>query len=164
MPEKPPTKGADSRFLALPDERPPKLEVPAQFSFANLRRSPGLVWLAGHGPNLRKQPPDFDYLGKIGVDLTEQQGYEAARLVGLNLLVSLRSGIGSLDGVASVLQLVVMVNSAPSFAGQSTVANGCSDLMVEVFQQDGKPARMAFGVAELPFNMAVEASMVLAIK
>jgi enamine deaminase RidA (YjgF/YER057c/UK114 family) len=154
-------RGADERFQALPDEKPPLMQIPTRLSFVRARRSTGLVWLAGHGPNLRKKPPDFDFTGKVGRDLTREQGYAAARLVGLNLLVSLRAELGSLNYVESVLQVIGAVNSADNFYAQSDVLNGCTDLMVEVFQDAGRPARMAFGVQVLPYNMAVEASMVV---
>jgi enamine deaminase RidA (YjgF/YER057c/UK114 family) len=164
MPNKSVSTGADERFLALPDEKPPLMQVPAELSFVTVRRSPGLIWLAGHGPNLKKQPPKFDYTGKVGRDLTKEQGYKAARLVGLNLLVSLRVALGSLDYIDTVLQVIGAVNSAEGFDQQSYVVNGCTDLMVEVFKDAGRPARMALGVHMLPFNMAVEASMVVAAR
>jgi len=155
--------GADARFQRLPDEKPPLMRVPVGLSFVAVRRSPGLVWLAGHGPNLRKRPPEFDFTGKVGRDLTKEEGYAAARLVGLNLLVSLRAELGTLDNVEAVLQLIGAVNSAEDFDQQSFVLNGCTDLMVEVFQDAGRPARMAFG-AHAPFDMAVEASMIVAVR
>jgi enamine deaminase RidA (YjgF/YER057c/UK114 family) len=163
MSEKSTSTGADERFLALPDEKPPVMQVPAGLSFVNLRRSAGLVWLAGHGPNLAKRPPEFDYVGKVGRDLSPIEGKAAARLVGLNLLVSLRAVLGSLDYVDTVLQVVGAINSAEDFDQQSIVLNGCTDLMVQVFQDSGRPARMAFGAYVLPFNMAVEASMVVSL-
>jgi enamine deaminase RidA (YjgF/YER057c/UK114 family) len=156
--------GADERFQKLPYEKPPLMEVPAGYSFATVRRSQGLIWLAGHGPNLTKRPPEFDWIGKVGRDLTKEQGKEAARLVGLNLLVSLRAALGSLDYVDTILQVIAAVNSAEDFDEQSFVVNGCTDLMVEVFQDAGRPTRMALGTNVLPFNMAVEASMVVATR
>ncbi len=153
--------GADQRFLALSDEKPPLMRIPPELSFVRARQSAGLIWLAGHGPNLKKQPPRFDFEGKVGRDLTEDEGRAAARLVGLNLLVSLRAELGSLDLVESILQVVGAINSAEDFIYQSRVLNGCTDLMVEVFGEAGRPARMAFGVRALPFNMAIEASMVV---
>lgn len=155
---------ADARFLALADARPPPLVIPPRFSFAVVQRSPGLVWLSGHGPSLKKTPPEFDYVGKVGAELSPEDGYVAARLVGLNLLVSLRTAVDSLDAVSAVTQLIVAVNSAPGFTGQAVVANGCSDLLAEVLGASARPARMAFGAAELPFGMAVEASMVAALR
>jgi enamine deaminase RidA (YjgF/YER057c/UK114 family) len=163
MSDKSTSTGAEARFQALPDEKPPLMQVPAGLSFVRARRSAGLIWLAGHGPLLKKRPPEFDFVGRIGRDLTKDQGHDAARLVGLNLLVSLRAELGSLDHVESILQVVGAVNSAEDFKWQSEVLNGCTDLMVEVFQDAGRPARMAFGVNMLPYNMAIEASMVVSI-
>lgn len=150
---------ADERFLALGEEIPELMLPPSDLSFVQVRLMGNLVWLAGHGPNRAKKPPEFDFVGKVGSDLTKEEGQAAARLVGLNLLVSLRNAIGSLDRVKQVLQVVGAINSAPDFTAQSFVLNGCSDLMVAIFADGGKPTRMAFGAFELPFNMAVEASM-----
>lgn len=150
---------ADENFLALGKEIPELMPPPPNFSFVQVRMTRNLVWLAGHGPNRVKKPPEFDYVGKVGTDLTQEEGQAVARLVGLNLLVSLRNAIGSLDRVRQILQVVGAVNTAPGFTAQSYVLNGCSDLLVEVFGEGGKPARMVFGAAELPFNMAVEAGM-----
>ena len=155
---------ADERFLALGDEIPPKIEVPEGLSFVTFRRSGRLVWLAGHGPNRVRRPPDFDFVGKVGRDLSQEQGYDAARLVGLNLLVTLRSEIDSLDAVGQIIHVVGAVNSAPGFYAQSYVLNGCTDLFTELFGDAGRPARMAFSAAELPFDMAIEASMVVELK
>jgi enamine deaminase RidA (YjgF/YER057c/UK114 family) len=165
MSNKSTSTGADARFLALPYEKPPLMQVPAGLSFVRARRSPGLIWLAGHAPLLKKRPPEFDFMGKVGSpDLPLDEGIKAARLVGLNLLVSLRAELGSLDYVDTVLQVVGAVNSAENFYQQSEVLNGCTHLLVDVFQDAGKPARMAFGAYELPFNMTVEASMVVSVR
>lgn len=155
---------ADRNFLALGDEIPPLMPPPPGLSFVQVRLAGNLIWLAGHGPNRVKKPPEFDYVGKIGRDLTKEQGQAAARLVGLNLLVSLRNAIGTLDRVKQVLHVMGAINSAPGFTAQSFVLNGCSDLLVSVFEQHGKPTRMAIGAAELPYNMAVEASMTVELK
>ena len=130
---------------------------PADLSFVQVRLAGNLVWLAGHGPNRTRKPPEFDYVGKVGTDLSKEDSYAAARLVGLNLLVSLRNSLGTLDKVKQVLQVVGAVNSSPGFIAQSYVLNGCSDLFLQIFGESGKPARMTFGAAELPFGMAVEA-------
>jgi enamine deaminase RidA (YjgF/YER057c/UK114 family) len=150
-------------FIALGDEVPDLMPTPAGFSFVQARASGNMVWLAGHGPNRVKKPPEFDYVGKIGADLSKEHGYTAARLVGLNLLVSLRRAIETLDRVKQVLQVNGAVNSAPGFTNQSFVLNGCTDLLVAIFGEAGKPARMTFGAYELPFNMAVEASMIVEV-
>jgi enamine deaminase RidA (YjgF/YER057c/UK114 family) len=154
----------NKQFKEKKKKKPPLMQVPAGLSFVTVRRSAGLIWLAGHGPSLHKRPPEFDYVGKVGRELTKEQGYAAARLVGLNLLVSLRAALGLLDHVETVLQVIGAVNSAEDFDQQSFVLNGCTDLLVEVFQDAGRPTRMAFGPYMLPFNMAVEASMVIAVR
>jgi enamine deaminase RidA (YjgF/YER057c/UK114 family) len=154
----------DARFLSLGAEIPPPIQVPGTFSFVLVRVEANTAYLAGHGPNRLKQPPEFDYVGKVGSDLTTADAYAAARLCGLNLLVSLRDAVGTLDRVTQVLQLFGAVNSAPGFVDQSTVLNGCSDLLVQIFGGAGKPARMSVGVNELPFGMAVEASMIVGLR
>ena len=151
---------ADDRFLALGIEIPPRFPVPPQFSFVAVRIVGDLAWLSGHGPNRKASPPAFDYVGKVGADLTIDQGHQAARLAGLNLLVSLRHAIGSLNAVESIARCDCIVASAPGFNGQSAVANACTDLLRDVFGETGLGARMAIGVAELPFNMAVEIALV----
>lgn len=103
--------------------------------------------LAGHGPNRAKKPPEFDSVGKVGRDMTKEEGQAAARSVGLNRLVSLRNVIGTLDRAKQILQVVGAVNSVPGFTAQSFVLNRCSDLMVAIFGDGGKPVRMAFGAA-----------------
>jgi len=90
-------------------------------------------------------------------------GREAARLVGLQLLAIMRSELGSLDAVERVVKLLGMVNCAPGFNDTPTVINGCSDLLVEVFGDAGRHARSAVGMAELPFDIAVEIELVAEI-
>lgn len=154
---------ADQKFQALSTEIPPPLIIPGDLSFCLVRVSGNIAYLSGHGPNRSKRPPEFDYAGKVGGKLSIGDGYAAARLVGLNLLVSLRNAIGSLDHVTQVLHVVGAINSERGFTGQSFVLNGCSDLFVSIFGDRGKPTRMAFGAYELPFGMAVEASMIVEI-
>jgi len=153
------------RFEALGEELPPPTVIPPQFSFRAARRHGNLLFLSGHGPNGKKMPPEFDYQGKVGAELTAQEGYAAARLVGLSLLRSVQRELGSLDRVAEIMEVLGAVNSAPGFTGQSAVLNGCTDLFVQIFGEEvGKPARMAFGAAELPFNMAAEIRMTVAVR
>lgn len=151
----------DQIFSALGDGIPPLTEVPAGLSFTQIRLTGTTAWLAGHGPNRIKKPPEFDFVGKVGQELTKEEGYAAARLVGLNLLVTLRHALGTLDRVTQVIQVIGAINCVPGFTGQSFVLNGCSDLLQAIFGENGRPARMAFGAAELPFGMAIEASMVV---
>lgn len=112
---------------------------------------------AGPGPSTPK--------GKVGKDLSLEQGYHAARAAGLNLLATARATLGSLDKVKKIVKVLGMVNSAPGFAEQPKVINGFSDLMVEVFGEAiGKHARSAVGVAELPFNIPVEIEAIFEVE
>ena len=118
-----------------------------------------LLFLAGHGPTAGTSP------GKVGKDLTIDQGYQAARATGLNLLATVRATLGSLDKVKRVVKVLGMVNSAAGFADQPRVMNGFSDLMVQVFGEAiGKHARSAVGMAELPNNIPVEIEMILEVE
>ena len=118
-----------------------------------------LLFLSGSGPD--QSTPR----GKVGKDLTLEQGYQAARATGLNLLATARATLGSLDRVKRVVMVLGMVNSAPGFTDQPKVINGFSDLMVEVFGEAiGKHARSAVGMAELPFNIPVEIEMILEVE
>ena len=118
-----------------------------------------LLFLSGSGPE-----PSVPR-GKLGKDLTLEQGYQAARSVGLNLLANARANLGSLDKVKRVVKVLGMVNSAPGFTDQPKVINGFSDLMIEVFGEAiGKHARSAVGMAELPFGIPVEIEMILEVE
>jgi enamine deaminase RidA (YjgF/YER057c/UK114 family) len=100
-------------------------------------------------------------LGKVGAALDESAAYDAARLVGLNLLATVRQNLGSLDEVTKVVKLLGMVNVAPGFNAVPAVIDGCSDLLIDVFGRDiGAHARSAVGMAELPFDIAVEIEMI----
>jgi len=99
------------------------------------------------------------YQGKVGSDLTEQKGSEAAKLCALNCLSAIRSIIGNLDKIKRVVKLTVFVNSANGFTAQPKVANGASEFIGEVFGEVGKHVRSAVGVSELPLNSAVEIEM-----
>jgi enamine deaminase RidA (YjgF/YER057c/UK114 family) len=118
-----------------------------------------LLFLSGAGPG-----PN-DPRGKVGKELTLDQGYQAARATGLNLLAATRAALGSLDKVKRIVKVLGMVNSAPGFTDQPKVINGFSDLMVEVFGETiGKHARSAVGMSELPFNIPVEIEMILEVE
>lgn len=120
-----------------------------------------LVFLAGKGP----KKADGTYItGQVGVDLTIEEGYAAARLTGLQLLAALKAEIGELDRVRRVVKVMGMVNAPPGFGDQPEVINGFSDLIVEVFGEKGKHARAAVGMASLPRNIAVEIEMIVEIE
>ena len=95
-------------------------------------------------------------MGKVGQDLTVEQGYEAAQFVGLNLLATLKNNLGDLDRVKRVVKLFGLVNCVDGFGQQPAVVNGCSDLMVKVFGVNGQHTRSAVGANALPLNVAVE--------
>jgi enamine deaminase RidA (YjgF/YER057c/UK114 family) len=124
-------------------------------------RAGSLVFLSGHGP-LREDGAFVT--GRVGVDLTLEQGYDAARRTVLQLLASLKAEIGDLDRVQRVVKLLGLVNCAPDFLDQPGVVNGASDLLVQVFGERGKHARSAVGVNVLPFNTPVEIEMIVEIE
>jgi enamine deaminase RidA (YjgF/YER057c/UK114 family) len=123
-------------------------------------RTGNLVFLSGHGPTRDGKPA---YVGKVGADLDVDTGYQAARLVMLNCLASLREEIGDLDRVTRVVKLLGMVNSAPDFGRQPEVINGASDLLVELFGERGRHARSAVGMASLPRGIAVEIELIVEV-
>jgi enamine deaminase RidA (YjgF/YER057c/UK114 family) len=113
--------------------------------------SGGLVHVGGHGPI----DGDIVITGKVGSDLTLEQGRDAARLTGLSILATLDAEIG-LDRIARFVKVFGMVNVAPGFDRTPAVIDGCSDLLIEVFGDAGRHTRSAVGMAELPFGIAVE--------
>jgi enamine deaminase RidA (YjgF/YER057c/UK114 family) len=124
-------------------------------------RTGNLVFTSGHGPS----KPDGTFVtGKLGGELTVEDGYEAARLTAIALLASLKQEIGDLSRVRRVVKVTGMVNSAPDFTDQSQVINGCSDLLVEVFGDRGRHARAAVGMASLPMGFAVEIEMIVEVE
>lgn len=120
-----------------------------------------LVYLSGHGPD---KPEGGQVIGKLGSDLTIEQGQEAARLVGISLLSSLKKEIGNLSKVKRIVKVLGMVNAVPTFSNHSQVINGFSDLMVQVFGENGKHARSAVGMSSLPANIPVEIEMIVELK
>lgn len=117
-----------------------------------------LVFLAGNGPT---RADGSSITGKVGADLTVEEGYEAAKVTALSLLATLRQAIGSLDKVKRIVKVNGYVNCGPDFTQQPRVINGCSDLPVAVFGEKGKHARAAMGMVALPNNIAVEIEMIV---
>ncbi len=148
----------ESRLIALGLTLPPATQPPAgvRLPFAFVRVVGRRALISGHGP----QNPDGSFarpLGKVGRELTVEQGYHAARLTALSILGSLQRAIGDLDRVRAWSRVLGMVNSAPGFALQPSVVNGFSDLILELYGPErGMHARSAVGMAELPFNIPVE--------
>ena len=121
----------------------------------------GLLFVSGHGPF---RAGDFVFKGKLGRDLDVETGQQAARLVALNMLSTIKATIGELDRVKRVVKLLILVNSMPDFTEQHRVANGASELLIDVFGQERGPhARSAIGVPTLPFGIAVEIEGVFAL-
>ena len=148
----------EERLRALGLSLPPPMQLPPgvvfPFEFVRIIGRRGLI--AGHGP----QNPDGSLalpLGKVGREVSLEQGYTAARLTALSILGSLARALGDLDRIAAWGRVFGMVNSAPGFNRQPMVINGFSDLILEVFgAETGAHARSAVGLAELPFDIPVE--------
>ena len=121
-------------------------------------RTGNLLYLSGAGPG-----PDIPR-GKLGKDLTVEQGYEAVRSVALAQLAKLKDALGDLDKVKRVVKLLSMVNADPDFTHPPDVANGCSDLLVELFGDKGRHARSAVGMNALPGNIPVEIEMIVEVE
>ena len=133
---------------------------PPMANYVPAVRTGNLVFLSGHGPF-----QDGKLIrGKLGADLDVEAGREAARAVMVQLLASLRAELGSLDAVARVVKLLCMVNCTPEFGEHPAVANGASDLLVEVFGDAGRHARSAVGMQSLPAGMAVEIEMIVEVE
>lgn len=119
-----------------------------------------LVFLAGHVP---RRDDGSVVAGKLGSDLSVEQGYDGARLAALGCLASLQGAVGDLDRVKRIVKLLCMVNATPDFGDHPKVANGASDLLVEVFGDGGRHARAAVGMGSLPINACVEVEMVVEV-
>ena len=154
--------------MSTPEQRLEQLgiELPeppaAVANFVNVVRAGDLLFTAGHGP---VRDGEFPYTGKLGAGVDVETGRRAAELTILNVLATVRSEVGELARVARVVKLLVMVNSAPDFLQQPLVANGASDLIVEVFGEEiGAHARSAVGMVALPFDISVEIEAIFALR
>lgn len=148
----------EERLKALGLVLPPPLRAPGgeafRFQFVRVVGSRALI--AGHGPQ-NADGSIAEPRGKVGRDVTPEQGYVAARLTALAILGSLQRELGDLDRIAAWTRLFGMVNSAPGFNRQPSVIDGCSDLVLELFGPlVGAHSRSAVGMAELPFDIPVE--------
>jgi enamine deaminase RidA (YjgF/YER057c/UK114 family) len=124
-------------------------------------RAGDLLFLSGTGPF---KDGRIAFTGKLGRDLTVEQGYEAARLTLLNALAMARQELGTLDRVVRVVRVTGHVASAEGFTQQPAVINGASDLLVQIFGEAGRHARLALGAAELPLNMCLELELILQVR
>jgi enamine deaminase RidA (YjgF/YER057c/UK114 family) len=148
---------AEARLKELSITLPPV--PPPVANYVDAVRVGNLLFLSGNTAGA-----DWKYKGKVGKDLTVQEGYDTARQVGVIMLAKVRAALGNLNRVKRVVKVLGMVNSAEDFGDQPKVINGFSDLMVEVFGEAiGKHARSAVGMAGLQFNNAVEVEMIVEV-
>ncbi len=148
--------GAEKRISELGIELP----APAQplGSYVRWVRTGNLLFISGTGPGEDSQR------GKLGRTMTVEEGYAAAREVGLQILATARAALGDLDQVARVVKVLGMVNCTPDFADQPKVINGCSDLFVEVFGDAGRHTRSAVGFVALPGQIPVEIECTMEVR
>jgi len=124
-------------------------------------RAGNLIFLAGHAP----VKADGSYVtGKVGRDLTVEQGYEAAKLTAISLLSTLKAEVGDLNKVKRIVKVLGMVNCHSDFGDHPKVINGCSDLFVAVFGDKGKHARSSVGMNSLPMNTSVEIEIIVEVE
>lgn len=119
-----------------------------------------LVYAGGHGPI----NGDHIVRGKVGRDLSLEEGRQAARMTALSILATLRAELGDLDRIARIVKVFGMVNVAPGFNQTPAVIDGCSDLLVDIFGDAGRHTRSAVGLAELPFDIAVEIELIARLR
>jgi enamine deaminase RidA (YjgF/YER057c/UK114 family) len=135
--------------------------TPPMANYVKAVRTGNLLYLAGHGPT---RADNTNITGKVGKDLTLEQGVQAARQTGIALLSTLKAEVGDLNKVKRIVKVLGMVNCTETFTDQPKVINGFSDLMVAVFGEKGKHARSAVGMYALPSNIAVEIEMIVEVE
>jgi len=133
---------------------------PAAGNYVPAVKVGNLVFCSGQGPY---KDGGFAYIGKVGDNLSLEDGYKAARIAALNCLAEICTVIGSINRIARVVQVRGFVNSAPGFTDQPKVVNGASDLLVEILGEAGRHARAALGTSSLPMNIPVEIEMVVEV-
>jgi len=133
----------------------PPVATPAA-AYVPFVQTGNLVFLSGHIARREGKP----WAGQLGKDMTTAEGQSAARSIGVELLGTLHAAIGDLNRVQRIVKLTILVNSTPTFIEHHLVANGCSELLGQVFGDKGKHARAAFGVAQIPMGACVEIEMV----
>ncbi len=144
-----PEKRLEELGIELPEFSKPSA------NYVKWRKVGNLLFLAGDGSDMK---------GKLGKDLTIEEGYQAARMTGVDILATLKAACGDLSKIKQFVKVKGMVNSAPDFYDQPKVINGFSDLMVEVFGEKGKHARAAVGMVSLPSNIAVEIEVIVELE
>jgi enamine deaminase RidA (YjgF/YER057c/UK114 family) len=151
--------GVEARLKELGIELP---EVPGSLAnYVGAVRTGNLIYLSGRLPMREGQ---VAFKGKLGRDVSAEDGYQAARLAALNVVATLKAEVGDLDRVKRVVKLLGLVSSDPDFTDQAAVLNGASDLLVEIFGDKGRHARSAVGVAALPMNACVEIELIAEVE
>ncbi len=140
--------------FTVPTPKPLAAYVPAV-------RTGNLIYTAGQGPNVDGVPK---FIGKLGRELTEQQGYQAAQVCIVNCLACVKSLIGDLDKVEQVVKLLGFVASVDGFTRQPWVINGASELLIKLYGERGKHARSAIGTNQLPLDIPVEIEMIVRVR
>ena len=141
--------------ISLPETSPPAA------NYVNAVRVGNLMFLAGKGPS---DAEGKWITGKVGQDLTIEQGYEAAKSVALAHIAVLKSELGDLSKVKRIVKVLGMVNATPDFIDHPKITNGYSDMMVAVFGDKGRHARSSVGMCSLPFNIAVEVEVIVEVE
>ncbi|TVY11337.1 RidA family protein [Paenibacillus cremeus] len=149
----------EQRLLELGIELPPAPEP--RFTYIPCSRTGNLIYLSGQDCRIQGV---LMYEGKLGTDITIEQGQAAARQTIINCLAVMKGYLGDLDRVVRIVKLLGFVNSAPGFADQPYVMNGASNLLVDVFGENGRHARSAIGTSELPFHTPVEIELIVEIR
>jgi len=139
-----------ARNITLPQVDPPVA------AFVPFVRTGNLIFISGHIAKKDGKP----WTGKLGADLTTTEGKQAAQSIAIDLLATLQAAIGDLKKIRRIVKLLVLVNSTPTFTEQHLVANGASELFVEIFGERGPHARSAFGVAQIPLGSCVEIELI----
>jgi len=147
----------DARLAALGIELPPVFAPVG--SYLGCKRVGNLLHVGGHGPVAGRDI----VRGKVGGTVALEEGRRAARMTALSMLATVRQEIGDLDRVRQIVKVFGMVNCAPGFNRTPEVIDGCSDVLVEIFGEAGRHTRSAVGVAELPFDIAVEIEMIVEV-
>jgi enamine deaminase RidA (YjgF/YER057c/UK114 family) len=138
----------------------PEVTPPVAVAYVPFVRSGHQLFLSGHIAKENGKP----WVGQLGLNVTTEQGIRAARGVAIDLLATLSLAVRDLNKIKRIVKLMVLVNSAPTFTEQHLVANGASELLVEVFGANGMHARSAFGVAQVPFGSCVEIDLIAEVE
>jgi len=133
----------------------PKLDPPVA-AFVPFVRAGNLIFISGHIAKKDGKP----WTGKLGADLTTAQGKQVAQAIAVDLIATLQAAVGDLNKIQRIVKLLVLVNSAPTFTEQHLVANGASELLMEIFGERGAHARSASGVAQIPLGSCVEIELI----